>query len=91
MKSKQNSYDVVVVGSGAAGIATGLTAIQDGYSVLLLEKGKTTGGSSNYTEGLFAINSYLQKAKGIHIKATDVLSEEVNYSKWQIVKFKLNI
>ena len=83
MKSKQNGYDVVVVGSGAAGMAAGLTAIQDGYSVLLLEKGKTTGGSSNYTEGLFAINSYLQKAKGIHIKATDVLSEEVNYSKYK--------
>lgn len=60
-----------------------MTAVQDGHRVLLLEKGKTTGGSSNYTEGLFAINSYLQKAKGIKIKATDVLSEEVNYSKYK--------
>lgn len=83
MKSKQDNYDVVIVGSGAAGIAAGLTAVQDGHRVLLLEKGKTTGGSSNYTEGLFAINSYLQKAKGIKIKATDVLSEEVNYSKYK--------
>lgn len=83
MKSKLDNYDVVVVGSGAAGIAAGLTAVQDGHRVLLLEKGKTTGGSSNYTEGLFAINSYLQKAKGIKIKATDVLSEEVNYSKYK--------
>ena len=49
MKSKQDNYDVVVVGSGAAGIAAGLTAVQDGHQVLLLEKGKTTGGSSNYT------------------------------------------
>lgn len=81
--SKQDNYDVVIVGSGAAGIAAGLTAVQDGHRVLLLEKGKTTGGSSNYTEGLFAINSYLQKAKGIKIKATDVLSEEVNYSKYK--------
>lgn len=83
MKSKQDNYDVVIVSSGAAGIAAGLTAVQDGHRVLLLEKGKTTGGSSNYTEGLFAINSYLQKAKGIKIKATDVLSEEVNYSKYK--------
>lgn len=62
MRNKQSHYDIVVIGSGAAGMAAGLTAVQDGHSVLLLEKGKTTGGSTNYTEGLFAINSYLQKA-----------------------------
>ncbi|MRN06099.1 FAD-binding protein [Lactobacillus sp. 0.1XD8-4] len=83
MRSKKKYYDVVVVGTGAAGMAAGLTAVQDRYSVLMLEKGRTTGGSTNYTEGLFAINSYLQKEKGIDIKATDVLSEEVNYSKYK--------
>ncbi|MEY8293656.1 FAD-dependent oxidoreductase [Limosilactobacillus caviae] len=83
MRNKHRYYDVIVVGSGAAGMAAGLTAVQDGHSVLLLEKGRTTGGSTNYTEGLFAINSYLQKEKGIEIKATDVLSEEVNYSKYK--------
>lgn len=83
MRSKKSYYDVIVVGSGAAGMAAGLTAIQDGHSVLLLEKGKTTGGSTNYTEGLFAINSYLQQERGIKINATDVLSEEVNYSKYK--------
>lgn len=83
MKSKMNHYDVVVVGSGAAGMAAGLTAVQNGHTVLVLEKGKTTGGSTNYTEGLFAINSYLQQEQGIKIKATDVLSEEVNYSKYK--------
>ena len=83
MRNKKKDYDVVIVGSGAAGMAAGLTAVQDGHSALLLEKGKTTGGSTNYTEGLFAINSYLQQEKGIKIKATDVLSEEVNYSKYK--------
>ncbi|WP_220477011.1 FAD-dependent oxidoreductase [Limosilactobacillus rudii] len=83
MRSKKTNYDVVVIGTGAAGMAAGLTAVQDGHSVLMLEKGKTTGGSTNYTEGLFAIDSYLQKEEGIKIKATDVLSEEVNYSKYK--------
>lgn len=83
MHSKLNQYDVVVIGSGAAGMAAGLTAVQAGHTVLVLEKGKTTGGSSNYTEGLFAVDSYLQREQGIKINPTDVLSEEVNYSKYK--------
>ncbi|SPX67994.1 fumarate reductase, flavoprotein subunit [Lactiplantibacillus plantarum subsp. plantarum] len=61
--AKHDSYDIVVVGTGAAGTAAALEAAQHGASVLLLEKGRHTGGSSNYTEGLFAVDSYLQKAQ----------------------------
>lgn len=50
--AKHDSYDIVVVGTGAAGTAAALEAAQHGASVLLLEKGRHTGGSSNYTEGL---------------------------------------
>lgn len=81
--TKENSYDLVVVGTGAAGTSAALAAAQNGASVLLLEKGKSTGGSSNYTEGLFAVDSYLQKEQGIHVKGTAVLKEEVEYSKFR--------
>lgn len=83
MKASKKQYDVVVIGSGAAGMAAGLTAVQNGSTTLVLEKGKTTGGSSNYTEGLFAVNSYLQKEKGIKNDPAAILSEEVNYSKYK--------
>ena len=69
----KDKYDVVVVGSGAAGQAAALTAQENGASVLLLEKGRTTGGSANYSEGIFAVGSYLQKEKGIEVSGTDVL------------------
>lgn len=81
--AKHDSYDIVVVGTGAAGTAAALEAAQHGASVLLLEKGRHTGGSSNYTEGLFAVDSYLQKAQNINVSATDVLKEEVDYSKYR--------
>ena len=81
--AKHDSYDIVVVGTGAAGTAAALEAAQYGASVLLLEKGRHTGGSSNYTEGLFAVDSYLQKAQNINVSATDVLKEEVDYSKYR--------
>ncbi|MFV4979857.1 FAD-dependent oxidoreductase [Lactobacillus delbrueckii] len=79
----KDKYDVVVVGSGAAGQAAALTAQENGTSVLLLEKGRTTGGSANYSEGIFAVGSYLQKEKGIEVSGTDVLKEEVEYSKYK--------
>lgn len=81
--TKQDSYDLVVVGTGAAGTSAALSAAQNGSKVLLLEKGRHTGGSSNYTEGLFAVDSYLQKEQGIKVSGTDVLKEEVEYSKFR--------
>ncbi|MGN1407484.1 FAD-dependent oxidoreductase [Lactobacillus sp.] len=81
--SAKDKYDVVVVGSGAAGQAAALTARENGASVLLLEKGRTTGGSANYSEGIFAVGSYLQKEKGIEVSGTEVLKEEVEYSKYK--------
>ncbi|GAX07390.1 fumarate reductase flavoprotein subunit [Secundilactobacillus silagincola] len=81
--SQNDHYDVVVVGTGAAGTSAALEAAQHGAKVLLLEKGRHTGGSSNYTEGLFAVDSYLQKEQGIKVSGTDVLKEEVEYSKFK--------
>ncbi len=81
--TKENAYDLVVVGTGAAGTSAALSAAQHGAKVLLLEKGTHTGGSSNYTEGLFAVDSYLQKEQGINVSGTDVLKEEVEYSKYR--------
>lgn len=81
--SKNENYDVIVIGSGAAGQAAALTAKENGNSVLMLEKGRHTGGSANYSEGLFAVDSYLQKDKGIKVSALDVLKEEVEYSKFK--------
>lgn len=82
LASKEN-YDLVVVGTGAAGTSAALEAAQRDSSVLLLEKGRNTGGSTNYTEGLFAVDSYLQKEQGIKVSGTDVLQEEVEYSKYK--------
>lgn len=76
-------YDVVVVGSGASGMAAAVQAIDDGLSVLLLEKGRTIGGSSNYTEGMFAIGSNMQKEAGIEISKAQMLEEEMHYSNYR--------
>ncbi len=48
------SYDVVVVGGGFAGLAAAYSAAENGASVVLVEKLSTTGGNSAINGGQYA-------------------------------------
>lgn len=48
------TYDVVVVGGGFAGLAAAYSAVENGASVTLIEKLSTTGGNSSINGGQFA-------------------------------------
>ena len=60
-------YDVIIVGSGFAGIAAGITAKENGAEkVVILDKMPVNGGNSIINGGLLAVvNSKLQKKEGI--------------------------
>lgn len=59
-------YDVVVIGSGFAGLAAAIEAKLCGSNVLVLEKMRTPGGNSAICGGLFAAaGSPLQTQEGI--------------------------
>lgn len=79
----KNDYDVIVVGGGAAGFTAAYQASHRGLSVLVVEKGHNTGGSGEYIEGAFAVDSYLQKEHHVKLTKEDVLNEELNYSHYR--------
>lgn len=59
-------YDVIVIGSGFAGLAAAIEARLHGSNVLVLEKMRTPGGNSAICGGLFAAaGSLLQAREGI--------------------------
>lgn len=59
-------YDVIVIGTGFAGLAAAAKAAQRGLSVLILEKMGRIGGNSVINGGGMAVpNNHLQKKHGI--------------------------
>lgn len=60
------SYDVVVVGSGAAGLTAGLTAKLRGMKSLVIEKTERYGGASALSGGaLWIPNNHVIKGEGV--------------------------
>ena len=58
--------DIVIVGSGVAGLSAAIEADQAGASVIVLEKMKITGGNTRISDGgLAAPGNYLQKERGV--------------------------
>ena len=75
--------DVVVIGSGAAGMAAGLTAAEGGAKVILFEKMRHHGGTSNFAQGLFAVESDMQRQKYIGITCDEAFKTAMDYSHWR--------
>ena len=63
-------YDVIVLGSGAAGFAAAVTAACRGLKVLLVEKAATFGGTSAISGGAVWLHDTDQaRAAGLHLPA----------------------
>lgn len=69
-------YDLIVVGSGAAGLTTAATAAHSGLKVLVLEKSSLLGGTSAVSGGmLWVVDSHYAQDVGID----DSKSAGLNY------------
>lgn len=88
--SEETSYDiartvdadVLVVGAGGAGCAAATRAAQLGLSTVLLEQHAQTGGTTLFTEGLFAVNSHWQEELGTNPDVDDLFTRAMDYHHW---------
>jgi fumarate reductase flavoprotein subunit len=75
--------DVVVIGSGASGLAAALTAAEGGAKVIVFEKQRTPGGTTNFFEGMFAVESKMQREHYIEYGRDDAFKSIMEYSHWR--------
>ena len=65
MGSIPEQADVAVVGSGATGLAAAVTLAEGGAKVVVFEKQRSLGGTSNFFQGTFAVESEMQRERYI--------------------------
>ena len=77
------STDVVVVGGGAAGLSAAVAAAEGGAKVILLEKTPAVGGTTNCSEGVFAVESRLQREKNLNYTRDWASKYMMEYTHWR--------
>jgi fumarate reductase flavoprotein subunit len=74
--------EVVVIGSGASGLAAALTAAEGGARVTVFEKQRSPGGTSNFFQGIFAVESDMQRERYITYTRDEAFKNIMEYSHW---------
>ena len=74
--AETKDVDVVVVGSGNAGMAAAVEAAELGAKTLLLEKEAILGGNGNHTYGPSGFNTKYSKAVGVTYDWRDAVVED---------------
>ncbi len=74
--------DVVVIGAGASGISAAVAAAEKEASVIVIEKGSTTGGAANMGMGFFAVESHYAKSQMIDLTVDQAFEFFMEYTHW---------
>jgi len=81
----ERDYDVIVIGSGAAGLAAAVAAADAGASVLVCEGDTRVGGSSRLSGGHFyAAGTSVQQEVGIEDTADAMFEHYMTLNQWLV-------
>ena len=83
MEGKTMETDVAVIGSGVTGLAAAVTAAEGGAKVIVFEKQRSLGGSSNFFYGTFAVESEMQRQRYITYNRDQAFKNIMEYSHWR--------
>ncbi len=75
--------DVCVMGVGSSGLTACVQAALNGLSVVGIEATGATGGGAMGLEGIFGVDSGMQKEAGIEVHPGEVIDEELSSSQYR--------
>ncbi|MDK6688758.1 flavocytochrome c [Aerococcus urinae] len=76
MAKIKDAYDVIIIGSGGAGMTAAITAHDLGLEIIIFEKTEKIGGNTNKaSSGMNASETSYQKAAGVDDKKEDFFEE----------------
>ncbi|MFC3394535.1 FAD-dependent oxidoreductase [Brenneria rubrifaciens] len=81
-QDEETRVDIVVMGGGVSGTAAALAAAEKGASVLVIEKMPVLGGAGRMASGFTAVESSLQKAKGMKYTAAELTQRLLEYNQY---------
>src|SRR4051812_31628759 len=82
--SETVDYDLIVIGSGGAGMAGAIWAAEAGCKVMILEADNRIGGSTGLSDGVFnAANPSLQRKLGFEDSIDDYFDYYMALNAWR--------
>ena len=75
--------DVVVIGSGASGLSAALLVAEADAKVILFEKQRALGGTSNFFSGTFAVESDMQRERYITYTRDEAFKNIMEFNHWR--------
>lgn len=82
-KIHSEKTDVMIVGAGGAGMATALMLAENGIRVEVFEKMAKAGGTTDFVEGIYAVESLMQRKRNIKITRDEGFHQMMEYSHWR--------
>lgn len=75
--------DFLIVGAGISGLAAAVQAAEDGLTTTVIEKNAFVAGNGGGVEGIFGINTDMQKQAGIHANPETIISKEAELAQYR--------
>lgn len=74
--NKEINTDFLIVGAGISGLAAAVQAASEGLETTVIEKNAFVAGNGGGVEGIFGINTEMQKKAGIHAEPEEIIARE---------------
>lgn len=84
MEKGRMTADVVVIGTGGAGMVAAIQATLAGAKVIALEKNVRVGGNCYQSEGVLGIDTEIQAAAGVKVDKMDLFRKELEFHNYNV-------